>query len=177
MLTIILECRDNEAELVQTLSALVTGAVEGVVRDVIVLDQGSRDGSSKVADAAGCRFLTSWDMKDVVRSARGDWLLLLEPGARPLSGWVEAVVDHVAINGNPARFLGSRSYRRPFFQRFARRVAPLEHGYLVSKRQASAAARSGMTLADFAKNAGVRTLVAEIVPAWAVKALRVGMAP
>lgn len=176
MLTIIMECRDNEAELAQTLSALVAGAVEGVVRDVIVLDHGSGDGSSRVADAAGCRFLTSWDMKDVVRSARGDWLLLLEPGARPLAGWVDAVIDHVAINGNPARFLASRSHRRPFFQRLGRRKAPLEHGYLVSKRQASAAVRSGMTLADMAKGAGVRALVAEIVPAWAVKALRAEMA-
>ncbi len=175
MLTIILECRDNEAELAQTLSALVSGAVEGVVRDVIVLDHGSRDGSAKVADAAGCRFLSHWDMKDVVRSARGDWLLLLEPGARPLSGWVDAVVDHVSIDGNPARFLGSRSHRRPFFKRFGRRKAPLELGYLVSKRQASAAARSGMVLADIAKGVGVRSLVAEIVPAWVVKALRTEM--
>ncbi|MCR6499225.1 glycosyl transferase [Shinella sp. CPCC 101442] len=176
MLTIIMECRDNEAELAQTLSALVAGAVEGVVRDVIVLDHGSRDGSPRVADAAGCRFLTSWDMTDVVRSARGDWLLLLEPGARPLAGWVDAVVDHVAINGNPARFLGSRSHRRPFLQRLGRRKAPLELGYLVSKRQASAVVRSGMALADMAKGAGVRALVAEIVPAWAVKALRAEMA-
>ncbi len=41
MLTIIMECRDDEAELAQTLSALVSGAVEGIVRDVIVLDHGS----------------------------------------------------------------------------------------------------------------------------------------
>ncbi len=176
MLTIILECRDNEAELAQTLSALVTGAVQGIVRDVIVLDHGSRDGSAKVADAAGCRFLTSWDLKDVVRSARGDWLLLLEPGARPLAGWVDAIVDHVSINKNPARFLGSRNHRRPFFKRFARRAAPLEQGYLVSKRQASATVRTGMALADMAGRSGVRKLVAEIVPAWAVKAMRAEIA-
>lgn len=176
MLTIIMECRDNEAELAQTLSALVAGAVEGLVRDVIVLDHGSRDGSSKVADAAGCRFLASWDIKDVVRSARGDWLLLLEPGARPLSGWVDAVADHVSVNTTPARFLGSGSHRRPFFKRFGRRLAPLEQGYLVSKRQASAMVRTGMALADVAKGVKVRTLVAEIVPAWAVRALRAQMA-
>lgn len=176
MLTIIMECRDNEAELAQTLSALVAGAVEGLVRDVIVLDHGSRDGSSKVADAAGCRFLASWDIKDVVRSARGDWLLLLEPGARPLSGWVDAIADHVSVNTTPARFLGSRSHRRPFFKRFGRRLAPLEQGYLVSKRQASATVRTGMALADVARGVKVRTLVAEIVPAWAVRALRAQMA-
>lgn len=175
MLTIIMECRDNEAELAQTLSALVTGAVQGLVRDVIVLDHGSRDGSAKVADAAGCRFLTSWDMKDVVRSARGDWLLLLETGARPLTGWVDAIVDHVSVSKNPARFLASRSHRRPFFKRFAR-TAPLEQGYLVSKRQASATVRTGMALADVASGSGVRKLVAEIVPAWAVRAMRAEVA-
>lgn len=171
-----MECRDNEAELAQTLSALVAGAVEGLVRDVIVLDHGSRDGSSKVADAAGCRFLASWDIKDVVRSARGDWLLLLEPGARPLSGWVDAITDHVSVNTTPARFLGSRSHRRPFFKRFGRRLTPLEQGYLVSKRQVSATVRTGMALADVARGVKVRTLVAEIVPAWAVRALRAQMA-
>ena len=84
MLTIITETRDNEAELAQTLSALVAGAVEGLVSDVIVLDHASQDGSCRVADAAGARFCTSWDMTEIVRSARGDWLLLLEAGARPL---------------------------------------------------------------------------------------------
>ncbi|HUH48874.1 MAG TPA: glycosyltransferase, partial [Mycoplana sp.] len=49
MLTVLMECHNNEAELAQTLSALVAGAVEGLVRDVIVLDHGSSDGSSRVA--------------------------------------------------------------------------------------------------------------------------------
>ena len=172
MLTIILECRDNEAELAQTLSALVPGAVEGVVRDVIVLDHGSRDGSPEVADAAGCRFLTRWDISDVVRSARGDWLLFLEPGARPLAGWVDAIVDHVAVSTGPARFRGSRGHRRPFLQRFGRKTPPLEQGYLASKRQLATAVRPGMSLADIAARGRPRDLVAEIVPAWAVKAMR-----
>ncbi|QRM54505.1 glycosyl transferase [Sinorhizobium sp. BG8] len=172
MLTIMMECRDNEAELAQTLSALVSGAVEGLVRDVIILDLGSRDGSCRVADAAGCRFLTHWDMKDVVRSARGDWLMLLEPGSRPLTGWVDVVQEYVALNRSPARFTGSRNHRRPFFKRFGRRLAPLERGYLVSKRQASAVVRTGMRLEQIATGHATRNLVAEIVPAWAVKALR-----
>ena len=175
MLTIIMECRDNEAELAQTLSALVSGAVEGIVRDVIVLDHGSRDGSSKVADAAGCRFLTEWDITEVLRSAPGDWLLLLEPGARPMTGWVDAIVDHVAIDPNPARFSGARSYRRPFLQRLGRKTPPLERAYLVSKRQAIAAARAGMALSDIARGGKARDLGAEIVPAWAVKAMRTGI--
>lgn len=96
MLTILMECHDNETELAQTLAVLVSGAVEGVVSDVIVLDHGSRDGSIRVADAAGCRFLSSWDMRDVIRSARGEWLLLLEPGARPAAGWIDETAEYRA---------------------------------------------------------------------------------
>jgi hypothetical protein len=125
-----------------------------------------------VADAAGCRFLTDWDIADVLRSARGDWLLLLEPGARPMTGWVDAIVDHVAVDPGPARFRGVRSHRRPFLQRFGRAAPPLERGYLVSKRQAGAAVRPGMALADLAKGGRARDLGAEIVPAWAVRAMR-----
>lgn len=172
MLTVIIECRDNEPELAQTLAALVAGAVEGVVRDVVVLDHGSCDGSSEIADAAGCRFLTDWDMQEIVRSARGDWLLLLEPGARPLTGWVDAVAEYVSLNKGPARFAGSRSHRRPLIRRLVARRPPLEEGFLVSKRQASAIARKGMGLAQLASGVTARKLVAEIVPAWAVRAMR-----
>ena len=89
MLTVIMECHDQEPELAQTLSVLVAGAVEGLVSDVIVLDHGSQDGSSMVADAAGCRFYPQWDMKDVLAKARGEWLLLVEPGARLGHGWID----------------------------------------------------------------------------------------
>ena len=121
MLTVIMESRDNEPELAQTLSALVAGAVEGIVRDVIVLDHGSGDGSPQIADAAGCRFMTEWSVDEIVRSARGDWLLLLEPGARPLFGWVDAISEHVSLNKGPARFAGSRKHRRPFMLRLVQR--------------------------------------------------------
>jgi len=168
MLTIIMECRDNEAELAQTLSVLVAGAVEGLVRDVIVLDHGSGDGSAAVADAAGCRFLTDWDMVDVLHSARGDWLLLLEPGARPLRGWVDAVAEHMAVDSKPARFLASRSHRPSFLKRLVRRAAPLEEGYLVRKSEALEAVRPGLALSGLARR-GAGRLVAEIVPAWALR--------
>jgi hypothetical protein len=89
----------------------------GLVSDVIVLDHASQDGSSRVADAAGARFCTSWDMTDIVRSARGDWLLLLEAGARPAGRWIDDVAEYMSLNKMPARFSPSRQYRRPFLQR------------------------------------------------------------
>lgn len=172
MLTVIMECRNQEPELAQTLSVLVAGAVEGLVRDVVVLDHGSQDGSSRVADAAGCRFLAQWDVKDILRTVRGDWLLIVEAGSRPQSGWVEEISEYVALNKLPAKFSASRKYRRPFFQRFGRSSPPLEHGFLVSKRQAMAAAQAGSSLAELAKGQKTKQLSSEMIPSWVARSVR-----
>lgn len=167
MLTIIMETRDNEAELAQTLSVLVAGAVEGLVSDVIILDHGSKDGSSHVADAAGCRFCVNWDLGDIVRSARGEWLMLLEPGARPIGRWIDELAEYVSLNRSPARFSHSRMHRKPFFSRLARRKPPLESGFLMPKGDALAAAHgNNMRLSDIANVRAVRKLSTELVPAW-----------
>jgi hypothetical protein len=172
MLTVIMECRDQEPELAHTLSTLVSGAVEGLVSDVVILDHGSRDGSSRVADAAGCRFHGEWDIKDVVESARGEWLLLMEPGARPQSGWIEDIQEYVALNRVPARFSPSRNYKRPLLRRIVKKQPPLEYGLLLPKHQAASLAKSGMALSHFARGQKMRRLSAEIIPSWVVTAAR-----
>jgi hypothetical protein len=171
MLTVLLECRDNEPELAYTLAVLVSGAVDGLVSDVIVLDHGSRDGSARVADAAGCRFVDKWELNDVLRTARGDWIMLLEPGARPQSGWIEEILEHASLSRNPARFTPSSRFRRPFFKRWKRSGA-LELGFLMPKREASALAKPGMGLTGLAKASSVRKLRAELIPAWVIRETR-----
>ncbi|PST26298.1 glycosyl transferase [Mesorhizobium plurifarium] len=166
MLTVIMETKDNEAELAQTLSALVAGAVEGLVSDVIVLDHGSTDGSLSVADAAGCRFCVDWDLGEVLRSARGEWLMLLEPGARPIGRWVDELAEYVSLNRSPARFSPSRMHRRPLLKRLTGRAPPLESGFLVAKGEAIAVARGKMPLSDLASGRAARKLAIELVPAW-----------
>ncbi|ASY61906.1 Glycosyltransferase [Sinorhizobium sojae CCBAU 05684] len=172
MLTIIMETRDSEAELAQTLSALVTGAVEGLVSDVIILDHGSKDGSMHVADAAGCRFCLDWDLVDVLRSARGEWLMLLEPGARPLGRWVDELLEYVSLNKAPARFSPSRVHKRPLLSRLSRRAPPLEAGFLMRKLDAVAMARADMRLSDIANARSVCKLGTELVPAWVAQSHR-----
>lgn len=168
MLTVLLECRDNEPELAYTLAVLVSGAVDGLVSDVIVLDHGSRDGSARVADAAGCKFLDTWDLHEAIGAARGEWILLLEPGARPQSGWIEEVLEYASLAKQPARFSPSRRFRRPFYKRW-RRTGALELGFLVSKRQAALIARPGMNLTALAKASSVKKLRSELIPAWVVR--------
>lgn len=172
MLTVMMECRDHEAELAHTLSFLVAGAVEGLVGDVVVLDHGSRDGSSRVADAAGCRFYGQWDLMDILRGARGEWLMLVEPGARLQHGWIEEVVEYITLSRQPARFSESRNHRRPFYQRIARSLPPLERGFLMPKLQAVATAKSGMSLCDLTRGLKPIRLSTEMVPSWVARRTR-----
>jgi glycosyltransferase involved in cell wall biosynthesis len=165
MISVVIECRNQEPELAVTLAALVQGAVEGLVAEVIVVDRGSTDGTALLADAAGCRFLGDPDLRDVVRQARGEWLLFIEPGARPLVGWVEHLHQHVLAGGMPARFSPSREYRLPFLARILNRPTALSHGVLVPKRQAIANCREGSSVEAVVRGLAMRKLKCEIIPA------------
>jgi len=172
MLTVIMECRNQEPELAHTLSALVTGAVKGLISDVIILDHASHDGSARVAEAAGCRFHQRWEIGDVIQSIRGEWVLLIEPGSRPQGGWIEDILEYMALNERPAQFSPSRYYKKPFLKRLFRRGPPLEFGLLLRKQDALALAKSGLPPTEFSQSQKPRRLTAELVPAWALRPTR-----
>ncbi|WP_180897884.1 glycosyl transferase [Martelella soudanensis] len=169
MISVLIESRNQDAELAYTLSALVTGAVEGLVSDVIVLEHGSGEGVERVADAAGCRFMRTWDLPEVIGQLRGDWVLVLEPGARPLSGWVETVSEHIALENRPARFSRSKRHRRSLWQRLFTRQCQLEVGVLLPRSMAlEKAAAGGGSPFLLARRQMTRRLSCEIIPAWAM---------
>jgi hypothetical protein len=96
MLTAIIAARESERALVPTLSALVAGAVSGLVTEVVIADAHSKDASREVADVAGCRFLSSEAslgdrLKEAAATARTPWLLFLRAGTVPEPGWTNAV--------------------------------------------------------------------------------------
>jgi hypothetical protein len=78
----------------------------------------------------------------------------------------------MALNKVPARFTASRGYRRPFLKRIGRALPPLELGFLMSKGQAIAAARTGMQLSEFTKGQKIRKLSSELIPSWVARAAR-----
>jgi hypothetical protein len=94
----------------------------------------------------------------------------LAPGCR--LGWIDEVMEYIALNKQPARFAPARNYRRPFFKRIGRSVPPLEYGMLLPKRQAIALAKSGMDLEALARGQKVSKLASEIIPAWVAAAVR-----
>ncbi|KXF78417.1 glycosyl transferase family 2 [Paramesorhizobium deserti] len=165
MVSVIIETKNAEEALARTLAGLVNAAVEGLVRDVVIVDHGSSDHTREVADAAGCSFLENGSLLDGVRLARGEWLLLLEPGSRLLEGWSESARNHIEALPGPARFSRSSINRPRFLARVFGTNNPMSDGLLMSKRQAMALLKPGHGAGDLARGIATRRLKAEIVPA------------
>jgi hypothetical protein len=94
MISVIIATNESEQLLLPTLAALVPGAMAGIVREVIVADAGSRDGTAAVADVAGCHCVVTpgplgTRLTAAAASARAPWLLFLRPGSVPDVTWVQ----------------------------------------------------------------------------------------
>ena len=161
MLSVLIETRNDEEGLARTLASLVGGAVEGVVRDVIVCDAGSTDQTHRVAEHAGCNYVAG-GIAVGIGQAKGDWLLVMEPGARLAEGWIDEVVAHTAKHTMPARFSRARGNRAPFLARVFSGNRALAEGLVISKRQAAALAKSARSAEALARGLATRRLNAEI---------------
>jgi len=136
MLSIIIGTHDSERPLVHTLAALVPGATAGLVREVIVADGGSRDGTEQVADIAGCVFFSSAKplgtrLNDAAAKARGEWLMFLRPGAVPGVTWIDETLAFLQRNSG-----GAASFKCEaagiFGRLFTLRPNP-DHGLMLAK--------------------------------------------
>lgn len=164
MLSVLIETRNDEERLARTLASLIGAVVEGVVRDVVVCDLGSTDQTRYIAEHAGCH-LAAGGIAAGIAAAKGDWLLVIEPGARLVDGWTDAVAVHLNSSTMPARLSRSRSERIPFLARVFSANRPLAHGLIVTKRQASSLAKHARSAEALARGLAMKTLSAEILPA------------
>lgn len=162
MLSVLIETRNDEEALAHTLGSLIGGAVEGVVREVIICDRGSTDHTAKVAEHAGCVYLANGGVAAAIRQAKGDWLLMVEPGARLVDGWIESVVAHTGKQTMPARFSRSRADRAPFLSRVFSGNRALADGLLISKGQATALSRHASDAEGIARGLAAKRLDGQI---------------
>jgi glycosyltransferase involved in cell wall biosynthesis len=101
MLSVIIPTLNAEAGLARTLAALVPAAAEGVVREVVVGDGGSRDGTEVVADAAGCGYVNApgpWGgqvASAIAQSRRMPWLMILPPDVILEGDWFREVASFI----------------------------------------------------------------------------------
>lgn len=92
MISVVIPTLNAEATLPRCLASLVTGAVDGIVREVIVADGGSSDATARIVDQAGARWLSSergrgQQVASGLALARSDWFLVLHADTVLESGW------------------------------------------------------------------------------------------
>lgn len=104
MLSVLIMTRNSERPLAQTLSALVSAVVEGLLRRVVVVDSGSSDATRLVAEGAGCMLYDAADLPKIFDDLRSEWLLVLKPGAILQDGWEDVVRRHMDSGKASARF-------------------------------------------------------------------------
>ena len=162
MLSVLIETRNDEENLPPTLASLISGLVEGAVREVIVCDRDSTDGTGRVAEHAGCTFLASGGIAAGIRQAKSEWLLMIEPGARLVDGWTEAVLAHAMRHQMPAQFSRSKIGRAPFLSRVFSKNRALANGLLISRVRALALSKGGGDAEAIARGLATRRLTSEI---------------
>lgn len=165
MISVMIEAAQDDEALAMTLAMLVPGAVEGVISDVTIIDRGMNEASRTVADAAGCRIVPSSDMHAALMGARSDWLMMIEPGARLLPGWIERLSSHLGYDGRPARFKRAHQARASVLERFRQQRSTLALGLVVKKSAIATRLEGAVGLRDVAKLVKPMTLDCAIVPA------------
>jgi glycosyltransferase involved in cell wall biosynthesis len=99
VITAIIPTFQSERLLVPTLSGLVPGAADGILRQVVIADSGSTDDTLRLADQAGCDAVSASTpvgaFAEAVAMARATWLMLLPPGPVLEEGWVREVSTFV----------------------------------------------------------------------------------
>ena len=137
MISVVIPTLDAARTLPVTLASLVGAAVEGLVKEVLLADGGSADATLEIADDAGAKILKGEGLAAACAAARGDWLLILLPGARLSTDWETAAAMHMARGWERAgRFRASRDGRRPSRLLAEALRLPLkgDEGLLISRR-------------------------------------------
>jgi len=107
-LSAILPALDAARTIDATLAALEEGRCNGIVREVLVVDGGSRDETAALAARRGARVLNAprgrgAQLAAGAAAAQGDWLLFLHADTRLAAGWSALVAAYLGEPANAKR--------------------------------------------------------------------------
>jgi len=102
-LSVIIPTLNAQDGLTRCLEALMEGLEAGLIRELIVTDGGSTDGTGALAQAWGAQVLQGppsrgGQLRRGCAVAQGDWLLILHADSILQPGWAEAVHRHIVIS-------------------------------------------------------------------------------
>jgi rSAM/selenodomain-associated transferase 2 len=116
MISVVIPALNSQAGLPATLAALVSAAVDGLVREVIIVDGGSTDATAAIAESSGARFIVSARGRGCqlalgAQAARFPWLLFLHADTRLAAGWERDAVAFLQRVDNEEQPLGAAAFR------------------------------------------------------------------
>ena len=109
MISVVIPTLNAAKTLPLTLAALAPAAMDGLVRELIIIDGGSSDDTAVIADEAGARF----EQAEAGRGgqlaygcdlAKGPWLLILHADTRLSVDWEAVAMRHMRQNPNQAGY-------------------------------------------------------------------------
>jgi len=116
MISVIIPTLNAEATLAGTLGALVPAAVAGLVREVLVVDGGSRDRTADIVEQAGADLVEAslgrgHQLKAGAARARFPWLMFLHADTALASGWEHEVSTFMRAVDRQERPLAAAAFR------------------------------------------------------------------
>ncbi|WP_297322855.1 hypothetical protein [uncultured Bartonella sp.] len=135
MITVIIHCKEDIAPLADTLAMLVSGAVHGLVSEVILWSEHNSIVLKTIADDTGCNYFANSCFVDAVKQAKNKWILFLGPGARLLDQWREIISRYIATEVKPVSFQSVMPRRVFSFATLFRQRSREDTGLLILKEQ------------------------------------------
>jgi rSAM/selenodomain-associated transferase 2 len=108
MISVVIPTLNAAPTLVKALAPLVSGAAEGLIKQVVVVDGGSVDATRDIADAAGCDVVAcapgrAGQLIAGVGAARGEWLMFMHADTVLGAGWMDGAERFMSRPGATQR--------------------------------------------------------------------------
>jgi len=114
MISVIIPTLNAQKGLPATFAALMPALIEGMIKEVIIVDAGSQDNTLAIAQAAGAKVISAnmtgrgAQLSQGATAAKSNWLLFLHADTQLEESWYQEAKHHIEnqdqANASPAAF-------------------------------------------------------------------------